>query len=49
MDSLMEVYLMEPREQYVGQARAVRSESSVSPAVRYGFRFVDKKGPGVLD
>ena len=49
MDSIVAVYLMEPREQYVGQARAVRSESSASPSVRYGFRFMEKKGPWVLD
>lgn len=49
MDSMVEVYLMEPREQYVGSARAVRSESSAPPSMRYGFRFVEKKGPWVLD
>jgi len=49
MDSLMEIYLMEPQEQYVGQARAVRPESSVAPSTRYGFRFTNKKGPRVLD
>ena len=49
MDSIVAVYLMEPREQYVGQARAVRSESSASPSVRYGFRFMEKKGPWVLE
>jgi CheY-like chemotaxis protein len=49
MDSLMGIYLMEPREQYVGQARAVRSESSAAASARYGFRFNEKKGPWVLD
>jgi DNA-binding response OmpR family regulator len=49
MDSLMEIYLMEPGEQYVGKARAVRSESSVTPSTRYGFRFMEKKGPWVLE
>jgi CheY-like chemotaxis protein len=49
MDSLMGIYLMEPREQYVGQARAVRSESSVASSTRYGFRFMEKKGPWVLE
>lgn len=49
MDSVVEVYLMEPREQYVGSARAVRSESSAPPSMRYGFRFVEKKGSWVLD
>jgi chemotaxis protein histidine kinase CheA len=27
--------------------RAVRSESSVAPSTRYGFRFTEKKGPWV--
>ena len=49
MDSIIEVYLMEPREQHIGSARAVRSESSAPPSTRYGFRFVEKKGPWVLD
>jgi len=49
MDSVVEVFLMEPREQYVGKARVVRSESSVPPSTRYGFRFTEKKGPWVLD
>jgi DNA-binding response OmpR family regulator len=49
MDSVVETYLMEPREQLVGKARAVRSESSVPPSTRYGFRFVEKTGPWVLD
>ena len=49
MDSVVEVFLMEPREQHVGQARAVRSEASSAPSMRYGFRFVEKKGPWVLE
>jgi hypothetical protein len=49
MDSVVETYLMEPREQLVGKARAVRSESSVPRSTRYGFRFVEKTGPWVLD
>jgi DNA-binding response OmpR family regulator len=36
-------------EPAVGSARAVRSESSAPPSMRYGFRFVEKKGPWVLD
>jgi DNA-binding response OmpR family regulator len=49
MDSVVDTYLMEPREQLVGKARAVRSESAAPPSTRYGFRFVEKKGPWVLD
>jgi DNA-binding response OmpR family regulator len=49
MDSVAEVYLMEPQEQFVGKARVVRSESSVPPSTRYGFRFLEKTGPWVLD
>lgn len=49
MESVVEVYLMEPGEHYVGKARAVRSESGAAPSMRYGFRFLEKKGPWVLD
>lgn len=49
MDTVVEVYLVEPKEQYVGMARAVRSESSETTSQRYGFRFVEKKGPWVLE
>ncbi len=49
MNSEVEVYLMEPAEQYVGKAHAVRSESSVASSTRYGFRFTEKKGAWVLD
>jgi DNA-binding response OmpR family regulator len=49
MDSPLEIYLMEPREQYVGKARAVRSETTVAPSTPYGFRFIEKKGPWVLE
>ena len=49
MDSPLEIYLLEPQEQFVGQARAVRSESSAAPSTRYGFRFLEKKGPWVLE
>jgi len=49
MDSVVKVYLMEPREQLVGNARAVRSESAAPPSTRYGFRFLEKAGPWVLD
>jgi DNA-binding response OmpR family regulator len=48
-DSVVKVYLMEPQEQLVGNARAVRSESAAPPSTRYGFRFVEKSGPWVLD
>ena len=46
MDSLMEIYVMEPQEQYVGQARGVRSSA---PSTRYGFRFMEKKSPWVRE
>jgi DNA-binding response OmpR family regulator len=48
MDTLFDVYLMEPKEQHVGKARAVRSEVA-PPSTRYGFRFEEKSGPWVLD
>jgi DNA-binding response OmpR family regulator len=49
MDSAMEIYLVEPADQYVGMARAVRLETSDPAPKRYGFRFVEKKGPWVLE
>lgn len=49
MDTLVEVYLAEPKEQYVGMARLVRSEKPERTGIRYGFRFVEKKGPWVLE
>lgn len=49
LDTVIEVYLVEPKEQYVGMARVVRSEKSEPPGMRYGFRFVEKKGPWVLE
>jgi len=49
MDSVVDVYLVEPGEQYVGKARAVRSESAEASSMRYGFRFLEKNGPWVLD
>ncbi len=49
MDSVVEIYMVEPQGQYVGMARAVRVETSESSARRFGFRFVEKKGPWVLE
>jgi len=49
MNSEVEVYLMEPGEQYVGKASAVRSESAAASSMRYGFRFLEKKGAWVLE
>jgi DNA-binding response OmpR family regulator len=49
MESLVEISLMEPKEQHVGKARAVRSEAAAAPYTRYGFRFAEKTGPWVLD
>ncbi len=50
IDSLVGIYLVEPKDQYVGKARVVRSESSESSSTtRYGFRFVEKKGSWVLE
>ena len=49
MDSVVEIYLVEPKDEYVGKARTVRSDSSDESSTRYGFRFVEKKGPWVLE
>jgi PilZ domain-containing protein len=49
IESLVEIFLMEPKQQHVGKARAVRSETAAAPYTRYGFRFAEKTGPWVLD
>ena len=49
VDSTVEVYMVEPKDHYVGMARTVRLETSDSSGKRYGFRFVEKTGPWVLE
>ena len=47
--SVVEVYLKNPSLQYVGKAKNVHSDTKAAPLGHYGFRFVEKTGPWVLD
>jgi hypothetical protein len=47
--SIVEVFLTNPRQQYVGSARNVHSDSKTAPLCHYGFRFIEKTGAWVLD
>jgi CheY-like chemotaxis protein len=47
-DSILEVYLVSHREDYVGKARIVHSDSKGAPIRHYGCRFIEKTGPWVL-
>jgi len=46
--ALLEVYLTNPVEKYVGKARIVHSDSQGTKVRRYGCVFTDKSGPWVL-
>jgi DNA-binding response OmpR family regulator len=47
-DSIVEVFLMSGGEQFVGNARMVRSELIETSYPRYAFRFIEKVGAWVL-
>lgn len=47
-DSILDVMLLGSREETVGRARIVRSESTDTEYPRYGCRFVEKTGNWVL-
>jgi CheY-like chemotaxis protein len=47
-DCIVDVYLTSCGENYVGKARIVHLESKGAPLRRYGFRFIEKTGPWVL-
>jgi len=48
IDSIVEVYLMSNRPDYVGKARIVHSSAKGGSLRHYGCRFVEKTGPWVL-
>jgi len=48
INSIMDVYLTSPAEDYVGKAMVVHSDSRGAPLRRYGCRFIEKTGPWVL-
>jgi hypothetical protein len=42
IDSVVDVFLTDGREQLVEKARTVRSEQASTLGMRYGFRFTEK-------
>ncbi len=48
IDSILEVYLTNPAEKYVGKARIIHSDSQGVKLRRYGCVFTEKSGPWVL-
>ncbi|MFI5093940.1 MAG: response regulator [Candidatus Acidiferrum sp.] len=49
VDSVVEVYLMTSGPHFVGTANIVHSDTKAAPLRHYGFRFIEKTGPWVLD
>jgi hypothetical protein len=47
-DSILEVYLTNPVEKYVGKAKIIHSDSQGAKLHRYGCAFIEKSGPWVL-
>jgi CheY-like chemotaxis protein len=47
-DAILSVYLVSGGDELVGTARVARVGKSSGAATRYGFRFVEKTGPWVL-
>jgi CheY-like chemotaxis protein len=47
-DSVVDVYLTSSGEDYVGKAKIVHNDSKLAPLRRYGFLFIEKTGPWVL-
>lgn len=46
--SLIDVYMESGRDELVGEATIIHSDSQAWPLHRYGCRFTEKKGPWVL-
>ncbi len=47
-DSIIDVYLTNRGDVYVGKAKIVHSDTKTSPLPHYGCRFIEKTGPWVL-
>jgi two-component system, OmpR family, response regulator len=47
-DSILDVYMTNPVEKYVGKAKIVHSDSQETKVHRYGCVFIEKSGPWVL-
>ena len=48
INSTVEVYMTSNKEEYVGKARIIHSDSKSAPLRHYGCRFIEKTGPWVL-
>jgi CheY-like chemotaxis protein len=48
INSILDVYLTNPMETYVGKARIIHSDSQGAKFRRYGCVFIEKSGPWVL-
>lgn len=48
VNSIVDVYLTSSGEDYVGKAMVVHSDPRSAPMIRYGCRFIEKRGPWVL-
>lgn len=48
LDSILDVYMTNSRQDYVGKAKIVHCDSKTGSFRRYGFRFIEKTGPWVL-
>jgi hypothetical protein len=49
VDSIVEVYLTNSGTNYVGKAKVVHSDTKAAPLRHFGFRFIEKTGPWVLN
>jgi CheY-like chemotaxis protein len=47
--SMVDVFLTNPGPTYVGKAKIVHSDTKAAPLCHYGFRFLEKTGPWVLN
>jgi CheY-like chemotaxis protein len=47
--SILDVYLTNPGLLHVGKAKIVHSDTKAAPLCHYGFRFMEKTGPWVLN
>jgi CheY-like chemotaxis protein len=48
IDSVVDVYMINGREEFVGKAQMVHEDAKAGSSRRYGFHFVEKTGPWVL-
>jgi len=48
VNSILDVYLTNPMETYVGKAKIIHSDSQGEKLRRYGCVFIEKSGPWVL-